>query len=256
MSLSINPVRALQEACCIAHKMYSLDGFEKAVKAVIPTIALIRLFPGRETAFSGCASVFEEQKNLYYATKIFSTPADYLTKRRDGNYAFGVPLHKRKFDWEKILLGFGSIFETAKFLKKNKLCNFTMICNLSTRIGNASVFGKIIENKFPAVAGWTLNDVPGISRFLSAPKDVCVFLACVHGMYKVSQLPSKQFWTVETFVKIVGNMGKIILIGAGGLLKARGYNWLVVVIDFTYSNTVLFGALWKCHLAYHGVKGQ
>lgn len=253
---SVASVALVKEASFILNKMHSLDGFEKGIKAMISNIAFLNLFPSCRGVFDGCIETFKDQKNLYYAAKVFSVPADYVhleskkTDKREQSrsYTFCLPRYRHggeeRVNWEAIFLGIGSFGEMGRFLQQHRLCAFSALTQLSSKIGAVRVFSSI-------QGGVLVNNIPVVHRMLNSPKDGFVFAASCHGLYKSYHLPKDKFWTIENYVKMTGCIGKIILIGFGGMMEARGYKGTVKFIDMFYSNVAVIGLIWKLHLSYH-----
>lgn len=232
----------------VMYDIYSLNGFEKFTKAMIADLRMLELFPCIKGTFTHCLKTLEAQKDLYYATLVFGSMADFIKPDYDKDtqafqgYKFCMPTINGKengpIDWVKVLYGIGNPFETCKFLQKYKILDFPLCSQLAAQFGSIKLGGD-----------WKVEDIAVLNCWCDKPKDFFVFFAALYTTYCCST--DKNFWNkgrrLENLAKLTGALGKMALVGGSNFLLSRQYFWTLAVIDVATNNASLLGLILKCN---------
>jgi hypothetical protein len=230
------------------YDIYSLNGFEKFTKAMIANLRMLEMIPSIKGTFELCLKTLEAQKDLYYATLVFGSTADFIkpvydkTTKEFKCYKFAIPTVNGEddgpWDWSKLLYGIGNPFETVKFLQKYKILEFPFCSRLATQFGSIKLFTLNNQN-------WSVDDIPVLNCWCDKPKDFFVFWASVWSAKRC--WTDKNFWSVENLVKLTSNIGKIVLISGSNFLISRKYVWTLVAIDVATNDLSLLSLILKCN---------
>lgn len=220
------------------HDLYTLEGFEKCTKAVIANIKLLPHLFAIQGIFDECLKTLEAQKDLYYATQFINSICDFIhVNRQTGAMTWSRPKTNIRgaevIDYGKIFTAIGSLFETCKFLQKQKIWAFTYC----TRFANA--FASV------EIRGWKLDHIPVIQALSDKPKDIFVALSSAYEIRKILCNRSIQpILETENVLKGISSIGKIALIALG----RQYYNYrFFAIIDFATQNASLVAYIYKRH---------
>jgi hypothetical protein len=220
------------ELSYIMYDIYSLEGFEKWTKATIANLKLLSLIPSIKGVFGKVSETLEAQMDIYYATLVFNSAADFVGEDDDGTLHFKLPRVSKKdgggIDWVKILYAIANPLDTAKFAQKYQFYSFPLCTQLANRFGSCRVFN------------WTVNEIPVLNALCDKPKDFFVFWA---SLIEVNRCIWKENpFNLENGLKFAGSFGKMVLIVFG-----RHYNkkvWFVFAVAIT-QNSSLFARILK-----------
>lgn len=196
------------------------DGFDKLYKVLLPHFKLLDKFVLNAPLFEKCRETLEWHKDVIYAAKIFSVFPNWIRKVPDSNsWVISTPLHKWNntkkcyelsladpSTWVKTLYDFASVFETAKFLRKNAIYSFDYFVKV----------GSDLADKQIPLFGYAVKDIPLLKHISSSPKNIMIGLAsfidiCAQLWKAIIKGDSKQF-SVENLAHFVSNIGKMILV--------------------------------------------
>jgi hypothetical protein len=222
------------ELSYIMYDIYSLEGFEKWTKATIANLKLLSLIPSIKGVFSGVIATLEAQIDIYYATLVFGSTAEFIDTR---NLSFKIPEAKKEdgggTDWVKILYAIANPLDTAKFAQKYQLYSFPLCTQWANRFGSCRVFSYGGQD-------YTVNDIPVLNALCDKPKDFFVFFASGIEVWRCTQKKNPFNW--ENGLKFAGSFGKIVLITFG-----RQYHkqvWFAFAVAIT-QNSSLFARILK-----------
>lgn len=234
-----------KEVSYVAYDIYSMEGFEKWTKASVANLELISCIPAMKGIFGECLKTLKDQKDLYYATMIFTSLRHLVGKEeiKDANdqvigtrRCFQFPRRdddrpNSGYDWIKFWGVFANVCEVGKFIQKHKICSFERCSALASKYGAYEAFG------------YRLDRIPIVQRVFEAPKDVFIVMMSLIDLKRCYYEPGD--YLIKT-CKVVGSLGKIGLISSGFYYnKHIGFRVLCVVTQ----NASLFGYLIK---AYQG----
>lgn len=221
-----------REVSYIAHELYSVEGLEKLAKALIANLRLLSCIPAIAGVFKECLATLEGQKDLYYATMIFSSFRHFVGKNDQGERCFQFPRReddnsKSGRDWHKFWGLFANLCELGKFLQKQNVFAFEKCSAFAAHYGACEVYGH------------RLDAIPIIGNMFTMPKDGFVFIMSGIELKRCYQEPG-DFWIKSC--KVVGNVGKMALITFGPYYsKSVAFR----VLDVVTQNASLFGYLIK-----------
>lgn len=217
------------------YEIYDMEGFEKWSKALIANMRAISLLPSWKGSLDHCIKTMEAQKDLIYASMVIKSTAD-LIEEKDGIYSVNIRDKHGNIDIVKVLYAIGNPFETCYFLKKYDVFSFPVISKYATQIGSTHLFN--LNGK-----DWSIGDVPLVKCFVNKPKDLCVFFASVYLTHKCLNEP--EVFELSNLLKLVSNVGKVILIPLGEILYKNKQLALLAFLDVATQNAGLFAYLLK-----------
>lgn len=221
----------------IVYEIYSTEGFEKFDKAFIANIRALSLLPSCQGVFDHCLKTLEAQRDLIYATMVIKSTAGCIKKNDDGTYYFDIPRDSQgNIDVVETLLVIGNPFGTFYFLSKYELISFPIISKYAREIGSIRLFNLNGED-------WKVDNVPLLKSVVSKPKDLCIFLASTILAYKCLNAPD--IMETSNLLKLVSNVGKIILIPFGDIMHKNKQLALLAFLDVATQNAGLFAYLLK-----------
>ncbi len=233
--------QAGEVSSCALRSVVCVQGFEKLAKANLANTALLSVIPCMSGIFSEFSKTMEAQKDLCYATGVFSLLGSFVGdfKERDvrnhevKRKRLCLPrLEEGGLDLSRILQTIGAFFETGKFFQKYQVMAFPRCVAVANRLASLELYEGIL-----------LNDVPVLNSITSRPKDLCIFLASwidlKRGLFGGNGRSILEF---ENMCKIVGSLGKITLIGCGRSYSSDlWFKW----VDAITQNTALVDFVWK-----------
>ena len=212
---------AMGEVCYWMHDLFSMEGFEKGCKLEVAVMRALQNFEKFKGVFKKAIETIEFQKDLLYATKSFTAvPEFYVKYRTEGLPA--LPTTAREFSTflshpSKLLLTISSVCDTAQFMKRFEICQFTWLIETANSFGTLTVFGNAIN----------LTEIPIVNRLFIAPKEFFIFVESGVSIIKIiielCYLPG-EFWrgprewsdvTYEKLAKLANCIGKMVLIHSG-----------------------------------------
>jgi|GEM_PF-5157877 len=221
-----------QEGSRILYDIYSLDGFEKWSKVLIADLKMASLIPKLNGIFAECLKTLEAQKDLYYATQIINSMRSFIDPTGKN---FRCP------GFSKVLIAIGSVFETGSFLQKYKVMSFPACSAFAQELGSMrmSLFGR------PDIR---FDNIPVFNSFCDKPKDFFIFWASFWDVKtwvieRVYSEEASSSW--ESYFKLAGNMGKMLLIGGSRWL---GAGWPLAIVDVATQNASLIAFIIKRHV--------
>lgn len=229
-----------EEASNFMYDIYSLDGFEKWTKAAIADLKFLEIFSRVKVVWGESIKLIlktlEAQMKFYYATQFICATAEFIeVKEKDGkqSFKFRVPTLKTKdsegktiesYDLNKVLLLIGSYFDAGKFLQEYNLATFSRFSELANQMATYRVF-----------------QLPVVGCLCDKPKDFFIFIASGIELQRCLQKPFD--WEIK--LKIIGSIGKMALIGAGGYLYKSHYLVALAILGLVTQNASLFARIVK-----------
>jgi hypothetical protein len=225
----------------VMYDIYSLDGFEKWSKALIANLRFASALFKLNGLFDECLKTLEAQKDLYYATLFIGSMKEFVGfDKTKGEYHFKLPAREKLENLSKIFLAIGNFFETGKFLQKYKVLDFPLCTAVANRLASVQVF--TLRGK-----AYTVDDIPVLQTLCDKPKDFFIVLSSAIEIWrgtaiKIMAGKAKTIFEVENLCKVVGSMGKIVLIAFG-----RHYSKFIwfSVVDVTTQDVSLYGFIYK-----------
>lgn len=217
--LKANCSHYLKRAVIILDKHYAIDGLTTMIKVIVPSMTLFDKLRGTNH-FSHTKRDLEPLKNLYYATSFIGTFNEGFVKRdQKGNIkGFKIPQYKGGADYAKILNLIGDVSETGRFIQKQRLHFFKLLCHLGHKYGSLRFLPDL-------QGGWVhVKQIPYLNCLVTKPKDFFVLSSCLVKLYRFSGLEREEKKEWDKMLELANTTGKIGLIIAGPFI-ASSKNW-------------------------------
>lgn len=189
------------KTCFIIDRFYSMDGFTNLAKSSIAMMRFSTFIPAIGSLFEGVLETMEPQKDLLYATNVFNSWGNLVSKDIKGNRGWT--------DIVKVLTAVGDVFESGAFMKKYMDWKFPLFSKAATNLASIKIFslnGKDV----------LFDDLPVFHHLCGKPKDFFVFWASLIEVCKYIKLAawdkSEEAKHWERILKAVNCLGKMVLI--------------------------------------------